>query len=254
MFAITLIFVATSAWSESQPDLEREKRLAAEIADAVMDGDVVEITADAQTFIGIYTETDADAPKGAAIILHGRGFHPDWEDTIQPLRVGLTEFGWNTLSIQMPVLEKTAKYYDYVPIFEFASPRIEEAIAFLKEAGNEKIVLIAHSCGAHMAMTWFSAHGDDNIDAYVGLGMGATDYKQPMAQPFPLQEMKVPVLDVYGEDEYSAVIKMAPERLAMMQAAGNSQSEQAVVPGADHYFKDKGAELTEVVAAWLDKI
>jgi hypothetical protein len=39
---------------------------------------------------------------------------------------------------------------------------------------------------------------DGAIDAYIGIGMRATDYGQPMLEPFPLDGMKVPVLDVYG--------------------------------------------------------
>ena len=38
------------------------------------------------------------------IILHGRGYHPDWAEVANPLRVGLAE-GWNTLSLKMPVLD-----------------------------------------------------------------------------------------------------------------------------------------------------
>ena len=85
-------------------DLEREQRLMDQIIDAILDGDPVMLDAAGHEFLSIYTE--ADEPKGAVLILHGRGFHPDWADTINPLRVGLIEHGWNTLSIQLPVLEK----------------------------------------------------------------------------------------------------------------------------------------------------
>jgi pimeloyl-ACP methyl ester carboxylesterase len=61
----------------------------------------------------------------------------------------------------------------------------------------------------------------------------------------------VPVLDVYGEDEYPAVIKGAPDRLAAMQKAGNPKSRQVTVPGANHYFTDEGDALLEVVGPWL---
>jgi dienelactone hydrolase len=90
-----------------------------------------------------------------------------------------------------------------------------------------------------------------DIDAFVGIGMGAVDYKQPMKGPFPLEKFIVPVLDVYGEEEYPAVIRGAPERLAAMQKAGNPKSKQLVVPGANHYFTDEGDALLEVVGHWL---
>lgn len=226
--------------------------MADEIRDTILDGTVISLNDGSHPFMGILTE--AEQPRGAVIILHGRGFHPDWQDVAHPLRTGLAEKGWTTLSLQMPVLEKDATYYDYLPLFPNADKRIDAGIAFLKQKGISPIVLVAHSCGAHMAMHWVESRGDGDIAAYVGLGMGATDTGQEMARPFPLDKMKVPVLDVYGEKEYQQVIAMAPERQALMQKGGNNQSKQMVLPEADHYFHDKGSELTAVVANWLNSL
>jgi hypothetical protein len=188
-------------------------------------------------------DSDTDNVKGAAIILHGRGLHPDWETVVQPLRVSLPEHGWHTLSLQMPVLHKEAKYYDYVPLFAESLPRIEAAITYLKEKGAERIVLIAHSCGAHMAMHRIREMGNKDLSAYVGIGMGATDYKQPMKQPFPLDKMTIPVFDVYAENDFPAVLRMAPERLAVIRKAGNPQSAQQEIAGAEHYFNGSNDAL-----------
>ncbi|MGV6810468.1 MAG: DUF3530 family protein [bacterium] len=241
------------ATTPAKPDLEREKRLADEIVDAILDGEAIQLKDGDHEFLGIYTE--ADDAKGTVIILHGRGFHPDWMDTIQPLRVGLVEEGWSTLSLQMPVLEKSAKYYDYYPIFPASFPRIDSAIKYLNEQNDKPVMLLAHSCGAHMAMGWVHNKGEavnEAIDGYLGLGMGATDYKQQMKQPFSLPLLTVPVLDVYGENDYSAVLRMAPERLAMMEKAGNEQSKQISIPKADHYYTDKGEALTQAIGEWLN--
>lgn len=233
-------------------DLEREQRIHDQIVDAIFDGEPMMLNAAGHDFLAIHMQSEANEKKGAAIILHGRGLHPNVENVIQPLRIGLTEHGWDTLALQMPVLDKEAKYYDYVPILPDATPRIEAAIAYLRKQGAKHIVLIAHSCGAHMAMSWIDKVGDSGIDAYVGIGMGATDYKQPMRKPFPLAQMKVPLLDVYGKDDYPAVLRMAPERKAMLDKAGNPQSAQQIIEGADHYFAGHNEALLETVANWLD--
>jgi pimeloyl-ACP methyl ester carboxylesterase len=154
----------------------------------------------------------------------------------------------------MPVLEKDAKYYDYVPIFLYAHPRIDAGIKFLRSNGYKKIVLLAHSCGVHMAMSWLRENGDSQIDAFIGLGMGATDYKQPMQQSFPLDKLSVPVLDLYGESEYPAVIGMAPARMLAIEAAGNKLSAQVELAGADHYFTDQDEALVEAVTEWLQSL
>ncbi len=253
--AIRALFALVLLWGQAfadTPDYAREARMADEIVDAILDGDPEWLEADGREFLTIYTE--ADEPATAVIIMHGRGFHPDWADTVAPLRVGLVEHGYATLSMQMPVLGKEAKYYDYIPIFHHAFPRIEAGIEFLREQDFEKIVLLAHSCSVHMAMAWIRAQPERNIDAFIGLGMGATDYKQPMHQPFALDWLKVPVLDLYGADDYPAVIRMAPSRKALIEKAGHALSQQAMLPGADHYFTDQGDALVEAVARWLDRL
>lgn len=250
----TVLFMAHSSVVYSS-DLMREQRMTDEIVDVIIDGDAVFLEADSHKFLSLYAE--ADDARGVVIILHGRGFHPDWQDTVNPLRVGLTEFGWNTLSVQMPVLEKQAKYFDYVPLFPEAVARIDAAIKFAREHDNKEIVLLAHSCGVHMAMAWVDAQTESisqKIDAFVGLGMGATDYQQPMEKPFPFNKLTIPVLDVYGENDYPGVLREAPERLSKMQAAGNEKTGQKMVIGADHYYEDKGESLTQVVAEWLQKL
>ena len=248
-----------SGMAKIKPNLEREKRMAAEVEDAVLDGDVIFLKDDVNKgheFMAIDQEPDGET-KGAVIILHGRGFHPNWQDTVYPLRTQLPASGWRTLSLQMPVLEKTAKYFDYVLLFSQAGPRIEAGIKYLREQGVKKIVIFAHSCGAHMAMEWVrSKEGklDDDIVAYIGAGMGATDFGQKMKQPFPLDMMKIPVLDIFGSKEYPAVLAKAPGRLLQITKAANEKSKQIVVPGANHYFTDKGDELVKPIVDWLESL
>ena len=90
-------------------DQEREDRLTEEMETNLFDGDVISLLPDAGTFAAVEMESQADSTRGGVILLHGRGFHADWPENIGPLRVGLSEAGWHTLSLQMPVLEKSAK-------------------------------------------------------------------------------------------------------------------------------------------------
>jgi len=233
-------------------DWERELRLSNEIVDSILDGEAIILKTTGRDFLGIYTEAE-DAEK-AVIVMHGRGFHPDWVDTVQPLRIGLVDYGWNTLSIQMPVLDKAAKYYDYVPIFDEAIPRIQAAIEFLQGQGNRNIVIIAHSCSVHMSMHYLDRSGDQSLLAYVGIGMGATDYKQPMQQPFPLDKLTIPVLDIYGSEDFPAVHRLAPRRWSNIQRAGHGLSKQMVIDDADHYFTDRGDKLVLQVGTWLSQL
>ena len=244
-------------FTESKPDYERESRMIGEIEDAVMDGDVeyLSISDDKEVF-SIYMEAETDEAKGGVIVLHSRGYHANWASVVHPLRVGLASKGWHTLSVQMPVLEKSAKYYDYVPIVPYSHERIEAAIDFYKQRGIDNIILIGHGCGAHMSMSYIDKYGDDKISAYIGIGMGATDYKQKMVKQFPLDSMLKPVLDVFGENDFPGVKRLSESRRDLMDIANNKQSAQMVIEKADHYYKESGTSqgLIDTIDAWLSRL
>jgi dienelactone hydrolase len=160
--------------------------------------------------------------------------------------------GWSTLSIQMPVLDKQASYYEYEDVFPEAIPRIDAAIHYLQAQGTQRIALISHSCGVHMSMTWVEQRGTDGIDAYIGIGMGATDYKQPMRQPFPYDSIKVPLLNVVGSEDYPAV-QLQAETLESILEDLPAGSAQRRIEGAGHYFDDQNEELLEVITEWLEQ-
>jgi hypothetical protein len=240
------------------PDTEREQRLRDEVEHTLLDGEAVTLTAGGGAgYLGIYTEAETEQVRGSVLILHGRGFHPDWQDVVHPLRVGLTSFGWNTLAIQLPVLAKEASYHDYLAVFPHAGPRIEAAIEYLQRQYAGPVVLLAHSCGTHMAQHWMlraSPAALATFDAYVGIGMGATDVGQPMREPFPFERLSVPVLDIYAENDFRAVRLLAGVRRLQLEANSHPRHAQIVVPQSEHYFVNRGEVLTESIARWLNGI
>ena len=240
-------------WADTAPDYERETRLTEEAEAGLFDGEIVNLNDGQRDFFSIQFEPNESKMSGAVIVLHGRGFHADWPQVAGPLRVGLTEAGWTTLSLQMPVLEKDAKYYDYLEIIPLSFARLEAGVRYLREQNYQWVALIAHSCSVHMSMAWIKQVGDGQIDAYAGIGVGATDYKQPMLEPFPLEFMAVPVLDVYGSEDYPAVVRGAEKRRFAIIEAGNALSQQTEIEGPDHFFEDYEDELISVVSMWLSK-
>ncbi|MGE0079710.1 MAG: DUF3530 family protein [Thiohalomonadaceae bacterium] len=252
---VVALSMMTAIWGAHAADLEREARISEQVADAVMDGEVIHLEAEGHRFFAIAMPPEGAPARGAALILHGRGLHPDWETVVYPLRTGLARQGWYTLAIQLPVLEKDASYYDYLPVLPEAAPRIEAALAHLAQAGFPKPVIVAHSCGVHMAMHWLEGEGrETHIRAFVGVGMGATDAGQPMPRPFPLDRLRIPVLDILGSDDYPSVKAGAAQRREAILKAGNAYSRQHVLAGADHYARRHGDALVEVVADWLDRL
>ena len=125
-------------------DLEKEKRWADQIVDAIFDGEAIWLNDGENDFLGIVTES-AENKHRAVIVMHGTGIHPDWQQVVQPLRVGLVEHGWKTLSIQMPILGNDAQYSEHAQLYHEVAPRIDAAIDYLINSGSKNIVLIGHS-------------------------------------------------------------------------------------------------------------
>ena len=232
-------------------DLAKEKRWADQVVDAILDGEAVWLDDGTSKFLGIYTEAENDKGR-AVIIMHGTGIHPDWQQVIQPLRVGLTEHNWNTLAIQMPILPNEAEYHEYAPLYDEVAPRIDAAIEYLKKNGSKEIVLIGHSQGAAMTAYYLST-SKQAIEGFVAIGMASFADDPRMNSIKALEKIKLPVLDIYGDDDLEGIMKSVGDRAAAAKKAGNTSYTQVEVAGSNHFFDDKEDELVEAVAGWLDK-
>lgn len=252
--AMLLAGVVNAARPESAviPDYAREGRIAEQIEPDIFDGEAVWLSADGREFLSIHIPVEA--AQGAVLLLHGRDVSPEEQELIGPLRVGLAEAGWTTLALQMPVLAKGGTYYDYLPILRFAHARIEAGIAYLKAQGERRIILAAHSCGAHMANDWLNHTPHPGIDGYIAMGLGTTDAGQDLRTPFPIADLDVPVLDIYGSEEFPRPLAMVPERQELLKRNGHPRSSQVRVAGAGHYFRDYGDEMVVLLGQWLDSL
>ena len=232
-------------------DLEKEQRWANQLVDALLDGEAVYLNDGRADFLGIETEsTDGDLSK-VAIVMHGTGVHPDWPTVVLPLRVGLTESGWHTLSIQMPVLANEAEHAAYAAIYDWVPGRVGAAIDYLRAKGAEKVVLIAHSQGSTMT-AYYLSQPHDAVEGFVAIGMSDGIAGGPMDTLAQLPHIKTPLLDLYGSEDLPEVLDSAADRAAAAGRAAGDYS-QLQVAGADHFFDGEETELLEAVNGWLDK-
>jgi pimeloyl-ACP methyl ester carboxylesterase len=226
-------------------DIEKEKRWAEQISDSLLDGDAVTLNDGKTDFLAI--DTRADEPKETGvIIIHGLGIHPDWETIVQPLRVELATKGWNTLSLQMPILGNDATGKDYEPLMKEVPARIDAGIRQMTKDGSKKIVIVAHSMGARMANYYLArkkvyqeAQTETPIVAYVGIGMNAGNTAD-------LEKIKIPMLDLFGEKDLPGVLASAPSRAKA--AKHNKKYTQNMVAGANHFFEDQDGDLVKAVS------
>lgn len=214
-------------------DYAREARWKSEVVGNLVVGDAVDLRLPSgRTFLGLYTEGRPGQP--AVVIVHGNGVHPD-HSIIGSLRVALSDMGFTTLSIQMPVLAADAQASDYYPkLFPEAGQRIASAAAWLKSKGMKKTVLVSHSLGAWMSQEFLRNAKDVPFAAYVSLGRSG-----------PLPKLPIPVLDVYGEKDFATVLQSASQRHA---------TRQVVIPGADHFYNGREAQLASILGDFITRL
>jgi pimeloyl-ACP methyl ester carboxylesterase len=240
LFAFLALICAAPAPATAQ-DYEREKRWADQTVPGIFVGSVEWLRQkNGHRFLALYTE--AAKPRGAVIVAHGRGWSPDFELYGQ-LRTKIADAGYTTLSIQLPVLPSTAKFGEYIPLYPDARERIQLAVDFLKAGGYKKIGIVSHSLGATMANQYLIRTDDDTVRAWAMISI-----IQGLEEMFRIH---IPVLDVYGADDWNVTRWGAPERLKEIETVPGSQ--QVAVRGAKHFYEGHEDELVRIVVGFLDR-
>ena len=236
--ALALLLAALPAAAQ---DYEREKRWADEIQKTLMVGDAAWLEQkNGHRFLALHTE--AEKPRGAAIIAHGRGWSPDFE-LYGTLRTKLADAGYTTLSIQLPVLPSTAILGLYIPLYPDARERFQLAVDYLKAKGYRNIAIVSHSLGATMANQYLIRTEDASVGAWVFIGI-----VQGLEEMY---RIRIPVLDVFGSQDWVVTMWGADERRKQIEK--NPGSSQVMVKDAKHFFEDREDELVRLVVAFLDR-
>ncbi len=228
--------------AQQQPsDYAREKRWADQVVPSLVAGEAVWLEAPrTERFLGLLIEPPS--PKGAIILAHGLGVHPDY-GLVGELRVRLADAGYTTLSVQMPILAADASAARYPVLFWEADARFAGALTFLRRKKYDRIVLLSHSMGTRMANHYVSAHPQLPLAGWIALSVSNGEFvswKRP----------KFPVYDVYAERDFDVVLQGAPKRAALLRRMRGSS--QTMVFGTDHYFAKKEKELVSLVRLLIE--
>lgn len=252
----TLLIVGFSLFVQAAyaSDMAKEKRWADQVVDSVMVGDAEWLKVGKSKILSLYTEHSAEKAQGAVIVLHGVGVHPNWDQIVRPIRSQLPEYGWSTLSVQMPVLANDATYSEYAKLFNEIAPRINAAVKFLKAKGINNIVIVAHSLGATMAAYYLRKQADKSIKALVAIGSTGSSFKDKDKNYFKsLETIKLPILDIFGAIDLPEVMQGAERKKIVARKFGNKKYTQIKVAGANHFFDNKDDVLIKRIRGWLLK-
>ena len=230
-----------------EPDYDREKRWADQILPSLMVGDPVwQEQSNGHKFLGLYTR--ADNPRGAIIVGHGRGWNPNWQ-LYGAIRMKLAELGYSTLAIQLPVLGSGAKVGDYIPTYPDSNERYELSAHWLYDRGYKDVAIVSHSLGATMANQYlislkYIKKDKPLIKAWVFISI-----INGLEEMF---RIKVPVLDLFGSEDWVITRVGAYERRQQIMKVEGSQ--QVELGGAPHFFEGHEDSLSEIIVRFLDKV
>lgn len=237
-----LLMAVVVASAQVVPDVAREKRHAEQVLASLVVGDAVWLASPAQPrFLGLLTEPPQ--PKGAVLLLHGPGWHPDHGLTGE-LRMALADRGYVTLALQMPVLaveeDDGAKYQQ---LFPEAADRIAAGVRFLQARGHARVAVVSHAMGSGMTYHWLKREPRPPLFAWVALSFyGRFDDDLPA--------FAFPVLDMYGAEDYRGIRWPAVLRKRTLDRTPGSK-QVAIAEGG--WFLDGGhAAVLRETAAFLD--
>ena len=243
-FLVFLIIISSAYLVDvTKPDYEREKNIYEQIISLEFDSEILDIhTVSGESFKMV---VDSSGEKMPVLLLHGRGLYPNEPLVMEPLREALKE-GFDIFSIQLPVLYKNAKYYEYKKLFSYSDERIKSSIDYL--SGNyKKIIVIAHSCGSHMLFSFIKKYDITNIDAIILLGAGAVDKGQKVDSYLDYKRYGIDILNIYGELDHQSAINHGN----YFQSLNDGNLEQKVIIGSDHYYRDSVDYMVSEVNKWL---
>jgi pimeloyl-ACP methyl ester carboxylesterase len=238
---MTLCLPAYAAGAGIASDDARETRWANEIVPQLVVGDAVWLATPHRARVLALYAKPSGTPKGAVIVVHGLGVHPDW-NLIGELRTRLVDRDFVTLSVQMPVLAADAPSERYGALAPLAAERLDAALAWLRAHGHPQVAVVSHSLGAAFVNRWLARNPAPAIDAWVPVGLMA-----PFASP-----PRIPVLDVIAEADYPEAIENAGRRRAALPH--DPCSRPVTIAATDHFMNRAHAPLVDAVAPILDDV
>lgn len=191
---------------------------------------------------------DGKDSKVGVVLAHGRGNSPDG-NVVGPLRRAIhKDLGFHTFSLRMP--DPGADSPDSPELaasFPEAYQRIQSAIEYLKmQKGVERIYLMGHSMGGRMTTGFLANNPTAPIVGFIGVGLTAGG-KEPVNTNLNLRKVKLPVVDVYGDNEMDA--RAASFRKSLV----SENFTQVEVSGAKHDYRGYEKPVSDIVIEWLKK-
>ena len=236
----------------------REQQIAEKLAQTANADEIIGLKASGGHFVGLYKSARPSAvskikeANGVVILVHGMGAHPDWPDVISPLRIHLTDLGWSTFSIQMPILSPEESVAEYGKTLVVANSRISAAVEYFHAWDMEPIILLGYSFGAAQAASYLASDKPEHVAAFVSVSMLAQKFIKPKLDVFKfIGGINIPMLDIYGKEDLEDVRRGIDDRRLAASKNSNYAFQQIELQRAGHNYLGTEKALVEQIQHWL---
>jgi len=204
--------------------------------------------------------------KVGVVMFHGRGSTPTGP-VVAEISGSLNRAGYTTISIDNPLpLNQQTDFNSYINdvnsdnyVFPEAYARMRTAINHLQSIGVEEVVVAGFSLGSRLATAHVARGQIDELPVLglIGVGMYGTSI-DPLNISTTVDEVTVPVLDVYGDADSNAVNTALARQNAYNSGTGTSytQISLACISGLNCHqlegIKGNDSQLFEIeLNAWM---
>lgn len=233
-------------------NMYRELQIAENIDARARPGEAVRLEASGLGFQGLYREAVSKDVRGAVVLLHGRDSNQDAADLIRPLRQGLPEHGWSTLSLAMPIAvpDDPRGYANLVPE---AIARLQSGIAFLKEKNLGRIALLAHDTGTWGTLRYLAGNPDNSVTGAVLIDPAPVrKLGAPPISIDSLSAVRLPILEILSRRVSVSIDDEVSGKRTVMKA--NPSYRLLVLNEPDRGWQDSEDFLLSRIHGWLSQL
>lgn len=189
---------------------------------------VTELTAGEDAFIALPEAARKQPSRGAILLLHDLGGNVNDETVIRPIRQAFPDFGWETLSLQLPYVKMDDTKRGYLPMLDQTSARITQGLDQLKQSNPQYLILLGYGLGGAVALRYLDETSGANVHGVVLISLGPENSLQPDPKPVHpvIAETSTDAIEENAEGETST----ESEAPSTEPASPASEQETAEVP------------------------
>lgn len=209
-------------------------------------GTTVPLGTDQAATIALHRAGRLPNRRGTVVILHAPGSTSDDPEIVRPLRLGLSDAGWDTLSVQLPRRFVSESPQQWLERNRHLEPVIAGAAQWLRESGQLNQVLIGVGASGRAVLDFATRQPGNGVQALVLIG---TSIEADSDAAVQLAGSTLPVLDLSAERDRAPVL--ASRSLKRRLGNANPAYRQREVPGATAGFIGLEDVMVSAIRAWL---